>query len=234
MSDDLTTLDYAEPSRDQRTRQRRRMWIAALVLSALAVGLVGRGLYGRLKSAIAARVEAVGAQRQVDQLAQIGQSFTYFIGDFVEGPTPSAASQAVGPAAVRFLAPHLSLPPLSSAIAITRMENSHRDSRVACVLIDFHSPYAFPDARVSLIVYVRKPASKLGDIPGAPVPNTLLLTRFGKLFQLDPPALDPNDARRLLLKGTIDNVPFAYELTLDANDRPALFALPAPTTRPTP
>ena len=73
MADAPPTLDYAD--RDRR-RFRHRLWLVALVGSAIACGVVGRTVYRRAAPAAIARWEMYAAQRDVDALADVAVGYT--------------------------------------------------------------------------------------------------------------------------------------------------------------
>lgn len=227
MADAPIALDYAD-SRSRRSR--RRFWMVALVVSALACGIVGRLLYARLAPVVANRLEAVDAQRRVDALNPNGVPFV--VGRTpVDGETVTRDAAKISIAARQLFT---SSTPGSGIVGIVRMQNAARADRVVCIALQ--TAGTSPVNSITLVAIVTRPASRFGANV-SPQASVVPLVTYRGPIGIGPPTVDRADPRRLLLTGSsgfMPTVQFARELTIDVDDRVHVATIDVPATQPTP
>ena len=227
-------LSYQPP--DPKRLRRKRLALAALVLSAVSLAIVGRLLYGKFAGPIERHLATWSAQRRVLALDPPGRAI-----DYTEN---NAANPSFDFAVLRYVTTYAPfrafalwpLNPLTGGVAyVGPIDNAAGASRI--IVVQWTKMPASPAdttfADVGCTLLIRERVGLFW--PETPLDTDLLhrlpLLRGQPIADVSfaPPRLDPANARRLLIAGTVSNRPFAFELTIDAKDRPHVFPLEAPT-----
>ncbi len=200
------TLDYALPSRN-----RRRITIA-LVVSAIAVGTVGKLCWDKFAGPVRTHFDLLQSQRRLEQRS--GQSITLN----ARKGTLLVTDQAFARSALDY---HTAM---SDGRAL--MDYYHGPiqcggrERVLC--LEISPTWLQPTSTVTLVARVYTKASLLSGARAPQNAQYLTLGTFKTSFDFDMPELSATNRSILVVSGARDGTPVRYEISIDGRDNVTL------------